>query len=205
MKCLSEKGKPSGNTCDDKISHEKCNIFIGQLREIVKSGLTHEMDTAKQIMSAYEKWEGHLFAQNKEGTIPRTNNSLEQFFRMIRRNVRKRTGNLATGRLLSRNGDKLAIFQNLGIPDYVKVVFGSINVSAKFASYRKGLRKGKIYPMTRKKMLELVDRGKEDLISGTLRNHPYSEGLMETAGNVRRAELAQRASLDGDTNSLLPP
>ena len=188
---LPEKGKMSENTGDDKISHENCSIFIGQLREIVKSGLTHETEAAKQIISAYEKWEGHLFAQNTECTIPRTNNSLEQFFRMIRRNVRKRTGNLATGRLLSRNGDKLAIFQNLGIPDYVKVVFGSTNVSDRFASYRKGLRKDMIQPMTRKKILELVDRGKEDLISGTLRNDPYSNELMETAVNARRAELAQ--------------
>ncbi len=110
---------------------------------------------------------------------------------MIRRNVRNGTGNLATGRLLSRNGDKLARFQNMAIRDYEKAVFGSTSVSAKFASYRKGLRKGKIYPMTRKKILELVDRGKEDLISGTLRNHPYSDVLMETAGNARRTELAQ--------------
>ena len=110
---------------------------------------------------------------------------------MIRRNVRKRTGNLATGRLLSRNGDKLAIFQNLGIPDYVKVVFGSASVSAKFASYRKGLRKDMIQPMTRKKILELVDKGKQDLITRTLRNNPYSDELMETAVNARRAELAQ--------------
>ena len=188
---LPEKGKLSENTCDDGISHENCGIFIGQLKEIVKSGFTHEMDTTKQIISAYEKWEEHLFAQNKEGTIPRTNNSLEQFFRKIRRNVRKRTGNLATGKLLSLNGDKLAIFQNIGIPDYVKLVFGSINIAAKFGSYRKGLRKNMIYSMTRKKILELVDKGKKNLISGTLRNNPYSDELMEKAGNVRRAELIQ--------------
>ena len=188
---LPEKGKLSENTCDDEFGHENCGIFIGQLKEIVKSGFTHEMDTTKQIISAYEKWEEHLFAQNKEGTIPRTNNSLEQFFRKIRRNVRKRTGNLATGKLLSLNGDKLAIFQNIGIPDYVKLVFGSINIAAKFGSYRKGLRKNMIYPMTRKKILELVDKGKKNLISGTLRNNPYSDELMEKAGNVRRAELIQ--------------
>ena len=149
------------------------------------------MDIAKQIISAYEKWEKHLFAQNKEGTIPRTNKSMEQFFRKIRRSVRKRTGNLATGRLLSRNGDKLAIFQNLGIPEYVKLVFGSVNVASKFASYRRGLRKNMIHPMTRKKILELVDKGKKNLISGTLRNNPYSDELMEKAGNVRRAKLIQ--------------
>ena len=45
------------------------------------------MDATKQIISAYEKWEEHLFAQNKEGTIPMTSNSLEQFFQKIRRNV----------------------------------------------------------------------------------------------------------------------
>ena len=127
------------------------------------------------------------------------NNSLEQFFRMIRRNVRKRTGNLATGRLLSRNGDKLAIFQNLGISEYKKLVFGSTCVADRFAGHRKGLRKDMIRPMTRKKILELVDWGKENLISGTLRNDPYSDELMETAGNARRA------GLDGNTNSLLPP
>ena len=47
-------------------------------------------------------------------------------------------------------------------------------------------------------MLELVDRGKDDLISRTMRNRPYLAELMETAGNVRGAEL------DGDTYSLLP-
>ena len=196
---LPEKGKLSENMDDGKIGHENCDLFIGQLREMVRSGSVHEMDTAKQIIAAYEKWEGHLFAQNKEGTIPRTNNSLEQFFRVIRRNARKRTGNLATGRLLSRNGDKLAIFQNLGISEYKKLVFGSTCVADRFAGHRKGLRKDMIRPMTRKKILELVDWGKENLISGTLRNDPYSDELMETAGNARRA------GLDGNTNSLLPP
>jgi hypothetical protein len=71
---LPEKGKLSENTCDDGFNHENCSIFIGQLKEIIKSGFTHEMDTTKQIISAYKKWEEHLFAQNKEGTIPMTSN-----------------------------------------------------------------------------------------------------------------------------------
>ena len=71
---LPEKGKLSENTCDDESSHENCGIFIGQLKEIVKSGFTHEMDTTKQIISTYEKWEEHLFALNKESTKPRINN-----------------------------------------------------------------------------------------------------------------------------------
>ena len=52
---LPEKGKLSENTCDDGISHENSGIFIGQLKEIIKSGFTHEMDATKQIISAYEK------------------------------------------------------------------------------------------------------------------------------------------------------
>ena len=48
-----------------------------------------------------------------------------------------------------------------------------------------------IRPMTRKKILELVDNVKEDFILGTLRNDPYSNELMETAANARRAEHAQ--------------
>jgi hypothetical protein len=71
------------------------------------------------------------------------------------------------------------------------MVFGSTNVSDRFASYRKGLRKDMIRPMTRKKILELVDNVKEDFILGTLRNDPYSNELMETAVNARRAEPAQ--------------
>jgi hypothetical protein len=61
------------------------------------------MEAAKQMFSAYGKCEKHLFAQNPEGKIPRTNNSLEHLFRKIRRNVRKRRGNIATGRYLSLN------------------------------------------------------------------------------------------------------
>ncbi|EQD57437.1 hypothetical protein B1B_08805, partial [mine drainage metagenome] len=169
-----------------------CNVFIGQIQAILKSGTsTHDIDAAKQIIAAYEKWEMHLFAQNKEGTIPRTNNSMEQFFRKIRRNVRKRTGNLATGRLLSLNGDKLAIFQNLGIPDYMKLVFGISSAASRFGSYRKGLRKNSVHSISRKRIVELVDKGKKDLVSGTLRNDPYSDETMEIAYNARNTDLKQ--------------
>ena len=75
----------------------------------------------------------------------------------------------------------------------MKLVFGSINIAAKFGSYRKGLRKNMIYPMTRKKILELVDKGKESLISGTLRTGPFSDEVMEKAAIARRIELVQSA------------
>ncbi len=77
------------------------------------------MEVAKHMISACEKREEHLFAHNPEGTISRINNSLEQLFRWIRRNIRKRCGNIATGRYLSLNGDGIAVF---GSEDIASVV-----------------------------------------------------------------------------------
>ncbi|MEM0160169.1 MAG: hypothetical protein QXQ25_00395 [Thermoplasmata archaeon] len=39
--------------------------------------------------------------------MPRTNNSIERFFRKMRRNVRKRYGNMATGKALTEKGTLL--------------------------------------------------------------------------------------------------
>ena len=50
----------------------------------------------------------------------------------------------------------------------MKLIFGTINVVARFDSYRKGLKKDMIYSITRKKILGLVDKRKENPISGTL-------------------------------------
>ncbi|MHB8361592.1 MAG: hypothetical protein ACYDAO_06040 [Thermoplasmataceae archaeon] len=119
--------------------------------------------------------------------------------------MRKRTGNLATGRLLSRNGDKLAIFQNLGLQKYMEVVFGTTSAASRFGSYRKELREKSIRPMTRKMVVELVDKGKKDLVSGKLRKDPYSDETMELANSARNTEMKQ-GSRDGmRAISLLPP
>ena len=183
---LPEKGDLSTDAGKDDPVHESCGIFIGQLREILRSGApVHEMEAAKQMISAYEKWEKHLFAQNPEGTIPRTNNSLEQLFRRIRRNVRKRCGNIATGRYLSLNGDRMAIFQNLAIPEYRKAVFGSEDIASVFGRHRKSSRGN---GMSRNMIIRLVDRGRSALISGTLRSDPFSEEMMEAAYETRKKE-----------------
>ena len=74
-----------------------------------------------------------LFSNNPEHTIPRTNNNMEQFFRKLRRNVRKRCGNIATGNILAQSGVSLAIFQNMDNPEYVKIVFGDKDIPSVFA------------------------------------------------------------------------
>ena len=50
---------------------------------------------------------------------------MERFFRKLGRNVRKRTGNISTGGVLTQTGESLALFQNMGNPEYVKIVFSS--------------------------------------------------------------------------------
>ncbi len=62
---------------------ERMEITLGKEHRIYRarsatgSRSGHEMDTAKQIISACRKWEGHLFLQNTDGTIAKTNNSLK--------------------------------------------------------------------------------------------------------------------------------
>ncbi len=57
----------------------------------------HIFTVAKRAVDHYVKRVGILFVQNPEGTIPRTNNGMGRFFLRIRRNVRKRYGNIYTG------------------------------------------------------------------------------------------------------------
>ncbi len=174
--------------------HESCNTFIGQLKTGIQRSTDPTAITASmKMIHAYEKWKKMLFAQNADSTIPRTNNSIEQFFRKIRRNVRKRCGNISTGRYLSLTGEKIAIFQNIAIPDYRKIVFGTDDVASIFAHYRKRV---KITRIPRKVVISLVEKGKRDLISGKLRTTPYSDEFMEEA-------YAERNK--GGPNGLLPP
>ena len=114
------------------------------------------------MIYTHGKWEKHLFAQNPEGTIPVTNNSLERLCRRIRRNVRKMYGNVATGKYLSLNGDRIVIFQNLTTPEYVITVFGSDHVAPIFGRHWKSSRGNE---MSKNMIIRLVDRsvlGRDD-------------------------------------------
>jgi hypothetical protein len=110
------------------------------------------------------------------------NPKIEIFFRKVRRNIRKRCGNIATSNVLSQSDEKLALFQNMGIEKYREIVFGSCDVSAVFARHRKPFRKD---GMTRKRIIELVDKGTEMIIQGTLHDDPYSDEVMDMAYQSR--------------------
>ncbi|MCL4358815.1 MAG: hypothetical protein M1463_01170 [Candidatus Thermoplasmatota archaeon] len=118
--------------------------------------------------------------QNPECTIPRTNNGMEIFFRKIRRNVRKRCGNIATGNILAQGGEKLALFQNVGNKEYRDIVFGSGDMGAVFAKYRKPFQKD---GMTEKRVGELVHSRTGTIFGNSLRESPYTSDIMANLRN----------------------
>ncbi|MCL5786526.1 MAG: hypothetical protein M1151_07690 [Candidatus Thermoplasmatota archaeon] len=162
---------------DDPVVHERCTIVFGELEVYLNSNVEKHLFTAAKVaVDRYRKRETMLFAQNPEGTIPRTNNGMEILFRKVRRNIRKRCGNIATGSILAQSGEKLALFQDMGNQEYTKIVFGSGYISAAFARHRKSFRK-KV--MTGKRIRELVGQGTRMMLEGSLGNTPYAPETME--------------------------
>ncbi|MHB8371313.1 MAG: hypothetical protein ACYDBI_01190 [Thermoplasmataceae archaeon] len=133
-------------------------------------------------MEKYRNRESMLFADNADHTIPRTNNAMERLFRKVRRNVRKRTGNTNTGNILAKSGESLALFQNMGNPEYVKIVFGTESMARIFGEHRKKSNKKQ---MTTKRKLELVDKGMNMLMNDSSPGTTYTEELMEYANGIR--------------------
>ena len=95
----------------------------------------HIFKAAKYIIEKYHEREEMLFANNADNTIPRTNNGMEQFFRKLRRNLRKRNGNTSTGNILAQTGVSLALFQNMENPEYIRAVFGKESIQSVFARH----------------------------------------------------------------------
>ena len=182
-------GIPDHGKLSDDIemnSHEMCSAYIEELEVFITQNIKdHDRRAAKLIIESYRKWESRLFSQNAEGTIPRTNNSIEQLFRRIRRNARKRSGNSATGSIITHRGESLAIFQNIAIPEYRKIVFGSDDmesVASAAAKYRKRVKKPVI---SRYRMEKLVDLGTKMILSDTLNKNPYTDEMMSIAYSSR--------------------
>ena len=166
--------------------HGRCDIFIEHLDVFLHARIPDHIRTAaKTIIERYRNRESMLFANNPEHTIPRTNNGMERFFRKVRRNVRKRTGNTNTGNILAQSGESLALFQNMDNPEYVRIVFGSDGMAKIFGDHRKRLRDSH---MTTKMKIELVDRGMEMLMNDTPPGTVYTEELMEEANRIKNAQ-----------------
>ena len=118
---VPEKGSLSDGMNDDAFIREQCNIAIGEMEVYLNVNIPMHMFTAaKHIVRKYHEREVMLFANNPEHPIPRTNNGMEIFFRKLNRNVRKRSGNVATRKILARSGVTLALFQNT----YIRLMGG---------------------------------------------------------------------------------
>lgn len=86
--------------------------------------------------------------------------------RKIRRNVRNRSGNIATGNILTWSGEQLALFQNIGNEEYILVVFGSKDIYSVFGKHRKPERRE---GMTRKEIHRNAETGRKMICNGELR------------------------------------
>ena len=142
---------------DDSTVHENCTVVFGELGIYLKTDIwNHIFSAAKLAIERYRKRETMLFAQNKEGTILRTNNNMEIFFRKIRRNIRKRSGKRSTGKILTPTGENPALFQTMDNEKYREIVFGNEDMGSVFSRYRKRFQKD---GLTKKRKVELVDKG----------------------------------------------
>ena len=96
-------------------------------------------------------------------------------------------------------GESLALFQNMSNLEYVKIIFGSEDIPALFARYRKPFEKLR---MTRKKTLELVDTETKMILEDSLQDSPHSENMMDTAYVSRNITSGK---IKDHSDSLLPP
>ena len=142
----------------------------------------HLFEAAKHIVEQYRKWKNHLFVSELDG-IAHTNNSLERVFRKVRRNVRRRCGNMATGHQLTLNGERLLLFQNMDNSAYVKAVFGDTDIAAVFGMERALIPKTSA--MTPKRRKQLLETAKEMLLSGSVPDTPYTDEVWSEAEAAR--------------------
>ena len=184
---MPEKGNLSEIIEDGDSIQEKCDIVTGEMEIYLHTNIpAHMFTAAKHIVARYHKRKAMLFANNPEHTIPGTNNNMEQFFRELRRNVRKRCGNIATGSILAQSRVSLAIFQNMDNPEYVKIVFGDKDIPSVFGKYRKPFKKP---GMTKNRILKLIDTGTDMMLNDSLPDTPYNDKMMDKANEVRNSSI----------------
>ncbi len=99
--------------------------------------------SAQKVVEQIDKYWNKLFAdpipvQTPSGPVllqpQRTNNILEQFFRSLKREHRRRTGNAASGRMLRTILAETPLVRNLQNPHYCEILFnGKQSLEALFA------------------------------------------------------------------------
>ncbi len=169
---------------DTALMHLNSEILIRELEIYMYADIPQYLFSAsKHIINEYRKRESTLFLNDLgENNIPNTNNELEQVFRRVRRNIRKRNGNTATGDMLKRSGEGIILFQNLRDENYLKVVYGSGDIAALFGKERMYLKKES--SIGRKKMYRIIEKGIDLLLSGKLPETPYNEEMWSLTATI---------------------
>ena len=94
--------------------------------------------------------------------------------------------NTNTGNILTQSSDSLALFQNMGNPENVKIVFDSRDIASEFAKYRKPFMKKE---MTVQRKREFVKKETEMLMDNSLSDTVYTLDIMEEAKLYRGSSI----------------
>ncbi len=90
--------------------------------------------------------------------------------------MRKRCGNIATGNALKQSGESLALFQNMGIPKPVSIVFDDRSAGFVFGKYGKFFIKNRF---TKKKTRKFAEKGTAMLLEDSVNSGPHSDRIFE--------------------------
>ena len=93
---------------DNTDMYEPCNNIMDALE--VYTYISEYLMKEIKLVTRFRSRETTLLADNREETIPRKNNVIEQFFCELKRDIRRVCGNIATGDMLANNGVSLVIF-----------------------------------------------------------------------------------------------
>jgi hypothetical protein len=139
---------PSGrNGLNDDGSHKSMNSIkkaVGQFRSKLDKNASYKRDLlCQKLAKQIDKYDERLFADPIEVDTPtgkisihpqRTNNLLEQFFRGLRRDHRRKTGTNSMRRVLHAMLADTPLIKNLGNPEYMGLLLnGKKNLEELFA------------------------------------------------------------------------
>ena len=120
----------------DKLQ-DKIDEFVNQDKACNDRSLKRTLDGISELIT---RRRDELFVPNvvvnvngrqKIKQLPRTNNLLEQDFRSIRRHARRIRGDSDVERSVQKDGPGHAIVANLEIKEYVRSVYGNLDLMAK--------------------------------------------------------------------------
>ena len=79
---------------------------------------------------------------------------------------------MATGNILAKNDESLALFQNMGNPNYIQIAFGSEDISSVFAKYRTPYKK------------DGITKKEEMILKDNIPDNPFNDSLWEREGKT---------------------